>query len=380
MLLTSENSEGFFGGRDKPIKAILFTKKMETPGLWLRVAEAYNSRCDFGEVRLSEEALMKKFDLTAEVLPKIVAVRTSGDGTQQTILYEGPNDFDKICEFLRDSADGGRELVELKRQVEELTRQVRGLQVEVTQERESTKAARAEAARLKLSQVGQVEAVRKSLESEMQQARASELAIKERLESEVLQLTEQAQAATKEREVLLRELEMLKGMQGEGSHTALMLEPETLDTFLDHTARPLRAILITKKEEIPELWQQLAEVHNTLCSFGMVRHVHESILQTFSVRVESLPRILLISSRASPPLIYEGPLKLENISAFINDAVQGGNACVELRKQLHAAEAEREVLRRDLAEAKRLAQVLRIHTLCVCLCLCVRVCVCLCLC
>ena len=359
MLLTEENSECFFGGRDKPLKAILFTKKMETPNLWLRVAEAYDARCDFGEVRLAEENLMKKFDLTVEILPKIIAVRASRDGTQETIVYEGPNDFEKICEFLRDAADGGRELIELKRQVEELTRAIRGLKAEVAQEQETTKAARAEAARLKLSQVGQVEAVRKGLESELQQAQTRESDLKTRMETEVSELKEQLQAAKREHEVMSKEVEMLKVMQGVSPNSALMLEPGTLDTFLDNTSRPLKAVLITKKEEIPELWQQLAEAHSTLCSFGMVRHVHESILQSFSVRVESLPRILLIGSRSNPPLVYEGPLKLENISAFINDAVQGGSACVELRKQLLASTSEVDGLRRDLAETKRASQTQR---------------------
>ena len=359
LLLTGENSADFFEGRDKPVKAVLFTKKMETPNLWLRVAEAFDARCDFGEVRLAEEALMKRFDLTAEVLPKIVAVRTSGDGTQQTIVYEGPNDFEKIGEFLRDSAEGGRELVDLKRQVEELTRQARGLRVEVAQEQETTKAARAEAARLKLSQVGQVEAVRKSLETELQQAHEREASVKERLESEVSGLKDQLQAAQKDHDVLSKEVEMLKGMQGESASSATLVEPETLDTFLDNKSRTLKALLMTKKEEIPELWQQLAEVHTSVCAFGMVRHVHDSILQTFSVRVESLPRILLISSRTSPPLVYEGPLKLESISAFINDALEGGSACIELRKQLQASQANAEALQREVAEAKRAAQVQR---------------------
>ena len=150
---------------------------------------------------------------------------------------------------------------------------------------------------------------------------------------------------------------MLKGMQGESASAALMLEPETLDTFLDNTSRPLKAVLITKKEEIPELWQELAELHTTLCSFGMVRHVHESILQNFSVRVETLPCILLIGSRSAPPFVYKGPLKLENISTFINDAVQGGSACVELRKQLEGSKGETVTLRRELAESKRAVQV-----------------------
>ena len=359
LLLTSSNSDAFFGGREKTLKAILFTKKMETPNLWLRVAEAYNARCDFGEVRLAEEALMKKFDLTAEVLPKIIAVRAAGDAAEQPIVYEGPNDFDKICEFLRDSAEGGLELVGLKRQVEELTREARGLRVEVAQERETTKAARAEAARLKLSQVGQIEAVRKSLEADVEQARANENAVKDRLESEVEELRQQLLATSKEREVMAKEVDMLKGMQDENANSALMLDPETIDTFLDSNRRPLKAILITKKQDIPELWQQLAEAHAVWCSFAMVRHVHDSILQTFSVRSDTLPRILLIGSRSNPPLVYQGPLKLDSISVFIDAAIQGGSACVDLRKQLQAAQGDTELLQRELSECKRGAQAQR---------------------
>jgi hypothetical protein len=359
ILLTSENASCFFEAHDKVIKAVLFTKKMDTPSLWLRVAEAYAVRCDFGEVRLAEQALMKQFGFTPEVLPKIVAVRTGSDGAQQNILYEGPNDFEKICDFLRDAAEGGRELVDLKRQVDELTREARGLLAELMQEREATKAARAEAARLKLSQVGQVESVRKNLETELQQARASELAVKAQLEGELEEVTQQMQTIQNEHAALLKEVEILKGMQGESASTAMLIEPQTIDTFLENTSRPLKAVLITKKDEIPELWQQLADVHATLCSFGMVRHVHESILQTFSVRQEALPRILLFSSRAAPPLVYEGELTLENISTFIQDAVAGGSACVQLRKKLLAAQGEAEGLRRELADSKVAVQVQR---------------------
>ncbi|EKX38594.1 hypothetical protein GUITHDRAFT_154692, partial [Guillardia theta CCMP2712] len=166
-LLTHANSAGFFNSKGKMLKAVLFTKKSETPNLWLRVADALSSKYDFGEVRMDEDAILCKFGLSAEVLPKIIAVRVVEEGKAENILYEGPNDFEHIAEFLKDAAEGGSQLVELKKQVEFFQREVRGLQHEVAQERETAQAAKAESARIKLAQVGQVEAIRKGIEAEL---------------------------------------------------------------------------------------------------------------------------------------------------------------------------------------------------------------------
>ena len=363
MLLTADNSDAFFSGNTKPVKAILFTKKMETPSLWLRVAEAHQACCDFGEVRLAENALMERFGLSAEVLPKILAVRMGPDGEQQTIVYEGPNDFEKIGQFVSDAADGGAELVALKRQVDELTRETRGLRVEVAQEREATTAARAEAARMKLSQVGQVEAVRKGLEVDLQQARASELAVKERLEAQVSELIARLKAQQETETALLQELDVLKSLRSEGGCTALKLEHvSALHSFLDSTSHPLKAVLLTKKEEIPELWQNLSAAHASTCAFGMVRHVHDPLMNAikgFGVNTDVLPRIVVWTNRAVPPLVYEGMLHIDSIAAFITDALAGGKACVELRSQLQAAQAEGDAIRRQLADALAAAAVQR---------------------
>jgi len=110
-LLTVENSCDFFTG-GKHIKAILFTKSPKTPNLWLRILAECCDLCDFGEVRVDQQELLQRFGLCGDVLPEIMAVRTSSQGiTQgaQPILFyrgqaQGKPDFDRICEFFRGNA------------------------------------------------------------------------------------------------------------------------------------------------------------------------------------------------------------------------------------------------------------------------------------
>ena len=45
------------------------------------------SSCEFGEVRLTETALMEQFGMTAEVLPKIIAFRNSGSSKEVTFAH-----------------------------------------------------------------------------------------------------------------------------------------------------------------------------------------------------------------------------------------------------------------------------------------------------
>jgi hypothetical protein len=109
----SENAEGFLARRDKPCKAILFTRKDNTPKLWLDVAAACQHTHTFGEVRVSQECaagLMAKFHVTPEMLPKIVAVRTRGDdGRLLTLLYDGASNIEAICSFLGGLADNNND-------------------------------------------------------------------------------------------------------------------------------------------------------------------------------------------------------------------------------------------------------------------------------
>jgi hypothetical protein len=113
-LLDHESAERFLSSC--PLKALLFTKKTETPQLWIRVAEALQGTYIFGEVRHVEDALLLRFGVGTESLPRIVVVRDV-NGASQTLHYEGPTAFEKIAEFLRDIAEGGPLLVETRKQV-----------------------------------------------------------------------------------------------------------------------------------------------------------------------------------------------------------------------------------------------------------------------
>jgi hypothetical protein len=214
LLLTSENAEGWLDSDERPLKAVLFTKKSETPSLWVRVADALADQASFGEIRHTETELMKRFGMMENVLPKVIAIRCGSAGAAENILYEGPNDFDKLCEFLKDAIGGGSVVVDLRRQVETLNREVRGLRSEVAKEREAASAARAEAARIKLGQVGQVEAARNSIKVDLQQAKANEAAALQKLETESLALRESLEKAIKERDTMRAEAEALRSVHG----------------------------------------------------------------------------------------------------------------------------------------------------------------------
>jgi hypothetical protein len=84
-------------------------KKTETPKLWLRLAEEWGVSCVFGEVRMAEQALMKRHGMQEDNLPRVVAfVAADGEPHQhRAINYDGPTDFDRISDFLGDLSKGG---------------------------------------------------------------------------------------------------------------------------------------------------------------------------------------------------------------------------------------------------------------------------------
>eukprot|EP00286_Rhodomonas_abbreviata_P012290 CAMPEP_0181343420 /NCGR_PEP_ID=MMETSP1101-20121128/31579_1 /TAXON_ID=46948 /ORGANISM="Rhodomonas abbreviata, Strain Caron Lab Isolate" /LENGTH=413 /DNA_ID=CAMNT_0023455053 /DNA_START=200 /DNA_END=1438 /DNA_ORIENTATION=+ len=350
ILLTHENADDFFGQKENPTKAVLFTKKMETPALWLRVADSFAGKMQFGEVRLAEFDLMQQFGMSTDALPKVVAIRVNYDGSKQKILYEGPNDFDKIREFLGDVMEGGPAVVELKRQLDSLQREAKGLKQEIAHEQERTSTARAEAARIKLGQVGQVETVRKELQAEIEKTKAAETAVREELEAEKRAWEEKQQQLKEEKAKLEVEVQALKDVQQE---KAILLNDTTEENFFASTLRPLRAVLFTTKADIPQLWLDLAAQQSISCSFGVVRHTEEKLMTRFGCRTDSLPRILLFSNKTDTPIVYQGSIKLDTISAFIQDAIAGGPAALELRKQLRTKETEAEKAEKELRDERQ---------------------------
>ena len=107
LLLTSENAEGWLDSDERPLKAVLFTKKSETPSLWVRVADALADQASFGEIRHTETELMKRFGMMENVLPKVIAIRCGSAGAAEHIHYVGPNEVDQLCECRTAGSGGG---------------------------------------------------------------------------------------------------------------------------------------------------------------------------------------------------------------------------------------------------------------------------------
>jgi hypothetical protein len=115
------------------------TKKTETPGLWLRLVESFGATCSFGEVRLSEAGLMEKFGISVDSLPRVVAVvgeKGAGREKDEVLPYEGPTDFERLSDFIRDTSRGGLPLVNLRKELEDHRREMKALKAELEQERE----------------------------------------------------------------------------------------------------------------------------------------------------------------------------------------------------------------------------------------------------
>lgn len=73
----------------------------------------------------------------------------------ESILYEGPNEFERISEFLQDTLQGGLVVIELRKENDMLNREIRSLQTDLEKQKAAHDAARAEIARAKLGQVSQ---------------------------------------------------------------------------------------------------------------------------------------------------------------------------------------------------------------------------------
>eukprot|EP00960_Hanusia_phi_P066986 766519-Hanusia_phi.AAC.2 len=333
------------------IKTILFTKKPETPSLWTRLSEAFGECCDFGEIRHTEAALMERFAVSPDLLPKIIAVTRDREGGELVTPYEGPSDFDRISEFLVETAGGRSPALELRRELEMQKREMKSLRQELEREREALQGARTEIARSKLGQVGQVEAVKKSLEAELAEAKEREKSLRVQLESESRVFSGEIIKLKEEKGVLEEKLAALEGAQDE---RVVLLNPRNADSFLASTIRPLKAVLFTTKTEVPPLWQQLAEAQSMTTAFGVVRHVEQELLQSFELTPADLPHICIFRGRGREnPVVYDGEVKLEALSSFLRDAVEGGETVITMRQQMHAAMRQVEDLSEQLQERSR---------------------------
>jgi hypothetical protein len=306
------------------LKAILFTKKVETPTLWLKLIEAFSGRYSFGEIRQTEESLLTRFCISYDSLPKIIGIRENIECKSEIALYDGPIDFERIKEFFTTFLNGGVVAVELMRQLNEVQREYRCLQTDLVKERESTQLALAEVARARLVQVGQVEAVRKNLKLEVQEMKQHDVELKATISTEIEDL-KAVNAAMHEK---------LLALEAANAQAVVILSSNNIEPFLNSACRPLKAVLFSTKADTPVLWQQLAQSHSLTTAFGLVRHTEHDILLRFKLRPEGLPRIYLFGNGRDTPMPYDGPVNIESIATFLKDAVEGGPACIEMRRLL----------------------------------------------
>jgi hypothetical protein len=234
--------------------------------------------------------------------------------------YEGPTDFDRISTFLGDLAKGGMSVLEIRRLADDREREIERLKAELEREREALAVAKAEIARSKLGQVGVGEAIKKDLHDAKEREKALEAA---------------ADQLHAERVALQAEV---KAMQEVLSTRVVKLSADNIEAFLTNVTRPLKAVLFTTKAETPPLWLQLADAQSTTSAFGIVHHVETALMQKFKLHVSDLPRICIYSS-GKEPVVYDGEVKLDALSSFLRDTVEGGDAVIAMRQQVRRARA-----------------------------------------
>jgi hypothetical protein len=93
--LNHENLDGFLRG-PRVLKAILFTKKSDTPAVWSKLFEQFGAHVLFGVVACHLADLVSKFGLREEELPKVLVVHPTGE----RVTYQGVSNFDRISVFI----------------------------------------------------------------------------------------------------------------------------------------------------------------------------------------------------------------------------------------------------------------------------------------
>jgi tetratricopeptide (TPR) repeat protein len=105
IMLTEMNWDEFFRG-PRVLKAILFTKKAETPAVWSRLFDSLHAECLFGMVKQEHVGLMSRCGVAEDQLPKVIVVLPSG----LHVPYQGPSNFHHISLFIKQqyvAASGG---------------------------------------------------------------------------------------------------------------------------------------------------------------------------------------------------------------------------------------------------------------------------------
>lgn len=288
----------------------------------------HSASCSGTAAILTNADCRHRFSFSEDALPKIVAI-TGGAGNSGThsLTYEGPVDFDLIRDFLTEVQKGAGEAIELRRETERL--------------RTELEHARKEAAHLKMGQVGAAEAIRKSKDAELVEARERAADAERSLKEGTATLTERVAQLEAENSNLRARVAALEEVQ---QASVLLMTESNAEAFLLSRTRPLKAVLFTAKPETPPLWQQLAGEVSASTAFAVVRHVEEALLKRFELSAADLPRICIFPEGGAAPVVYDGPVNLESLQRFLSDMLAGGAAAVGLRQQMHSAMREVEAL------------------------------------
>eukprot|EP00960_Hanusia_phi_P068038 766752-Hanusia_phi.AAC.9 len=300
------------------VKAILFTRKKETPGLWMRLAEALGEEIAFGEVKDDESSLLDRFHVDENSLPQIVVVCPKHSHEEAVVTYEGPSDFEHILDFLSVSLHGGRRALDLRSQVDAQAKELGSLRNELQEGKEALKAAQAEVARMRVAQMGQIETAKKQLEADLEESRSREEKLQQEMQEVKKKFEGEVENLRREREKLLLQVKNLEQIH---QAVVLLLNQENIDDFFSSKFRPLKAILFTTKAEVPPLWKQLAEAQHPTTSFGVVKHVEAELMSSFGLQEQDLPRICVYREGRGSGVVYDGEVRLDALIRSCLEAV-----------------------------------------------------------
>jgi hypothetical protein len=114
--LRADNVHTFLSNTTRPLKAVLFTTKTETPPLWLQLAEAQCTTTAFGVVHHTELSLMEQYSLEVSDLPRI-CIFPSGAEPADPVVYDGEVSLDALISFMKDTVEGGDAVIAMRQQV-----------------------------------------------------------------------------------------------------------------------------------------------------------------------------------------------------------------------------------------------------------------------
>lgn len=105
-----------------------------------------------------------------------------------------------------------------------------------------------------------------------------------------------------------------------GSPFVADLNTFTADRFFLDPSRQIKAVLFTKKPQVPTLWRQIASEHAHLALFGAVRRSETELMERFSVDEASMPKVVLFCPGKRHT--YTGPADHASLSAFVTATAQ----------------------------------------------------------